>query len=366
MESEASQPPEAPHPSETLQETEALQQSEALQQRPGVPGLIAIMTHPGGQENDGERFVSFLRIPLDILAQSLSLMITSWSLPGVELKFWHCVGIVAFRTLALFCCGFYSYQWREFSKEMIRSLVVGQLWATCWILSTCYILQETFSVPGSPSVIHDTFVATALLLGMRFLRYRIHLHYNDPKSYPLLVERDDSEVIETEEEVAFDGSKEDSGEIEGESAGSPSQGFEEGSEAEQMPDRRWLQRIALKSPHRNQRFAYASLSEVDKIECEGEQLYVFLRGRKALAERKGSLTELSGLLDPNQFKRCHRGTIVNLTRVLGYRKAARKGWKLSLPGGLECAVGPTYTDILKDLDYASLDPSVVRNAPRRP
>lgn len=86
--------------------------------------------------------------------------------------------------------------------------------------------------------------------------------------------------------------------------------------------------------------ARRSVDEVDVIEADGD--YVCIRFGEESHHIKGAISALETELDPAQFLRIHRSTIVNLARVRGIRRREKGAIALALQSGGQLAVGPSY------------------------
>jgi DNA-binding LytR/AlgR family response regulator len=125
-------------------------------------------------------------------------------------------------------------------------------------------------------------------------------------------------------------------------------------------DQRFAEVQALLACHREQQAAGARVFErgfwvrgregmvrvdanmVERLEAEGD--YVRLHTKNARYLISDTIARLQGVLDPQQFARIHRSTIVNLACVTEVRRRAPRGLLLILAGGVKLPVGPTYAD----------------------
>lgn len=92
---------------------------------------------------------------------------------------------------------------------------------------------------------------------------------------------------------------------------------------------------------------FAPVADLSVIEAEENYSRVRLADGTAILVRR-SLKAWEDLLPPTHFLRVHRTTIVNLTRLLGYRRDAAKAITLQVLGlATEVPVGRTYWPDLK-------------------
>lgn len=92
-----------------------------------------------------------------------------------------------------------------------------------------------------------------------------------------------------------------------------------------------------------------SVDDVDLVEADGD--YVCIRLDGEAHHIKASITGLESELDPAQFLRIHRSTIVNLRRVRSVRRRGKGAISLVLQSGALLSVGPSYVKtVLAALD----------------
>jgi two-component system, LytTR family, response regulator len=76
------------------------------------------------------------------------------------------------------------------------------------------------------------------------------------------------------------------------------------------PQKAWLTRLAVKTEGR---MVFLTVPEIARVEAVGNYLKLYVGSETHLL--RGRLSELEKQLDPNQFFRIHRSTLVNLDRV---------------------------------------------------
>ena len=85
-----------------------------------------------------------------------------------------------------------------------------------------------------------------------------------------------------------------------------------------------------------------SLDDVSHILAQGDYVELHTRGDAHLV--RDTISSLEQRIDPARFVRCHRSVIVNLAFVRGMRRRDGRKLVLSLEGGKELLVGPSYAD----------------------
>jgi DNA-binding LytR/AlgR family response regulator len=94
-----------------------------------------------------------------------------------------------------------------------------------------------------------------------------------------------------------------------------------------VPSRQGLTRLAV--------------ADIDLIEAEGD--YVRLHVGTSSHLYKDTLSGLCDRLDPTRFLRVHRSAAVSLERIAAVRRRLPRGLVLTLAGGRQVPVGPSYT-----------------------
>jgi len=106
---------------------------------------------------------------------------------------------------------------------------------------------------------------------------------------------------------------------------------------------RWLDRIMIKS---GGRVFFVKAHELDWVEAADN--YVRLHRNQEVFLIRETLTALEGRLDPAQFARIHRSTIVNLDRVVEMHQAVSRGYVAVLGNGTRLKVSPWYRERLEE------------------
>ncbi len=114
------------------------------------------------------------------------------------------------------------------------------------------------------------------------------------------------------------------------------------SRAEEIPERpAYLTRFAVRM---GRRVAFVSALDVEWIEADGDYARLHCGERRYLLRE--SLSQLSRLLDPAQFIRVHRSTIVRLDRVAELQSLSNRDALLRLRDGALLRASRTYIEPL--------------------
>jgi two-component system, LytTR family, response regulator len=106
---------------------------------------------------------------------------------------------------------------------------------------------------------------------------------------------------------------------------------------------RWLDRIMIKT---GGRVFFVKAHELDWIEAADN--YVRLHRNQDVYLIRETLSALESRLDPSQFARIHRSTIVNLDRVTEMHQAVSRGYVAVLGNGTRLKVSPWYRERLEE------------------
>lgn len=116
----------------------------------------------------------------------------------------------------------------------------------------------------------------------------------------------------------------------------------------------WLARSQLRAkPAQPLRFAVrigareevVNMTDVDWIEADGDYATLHLGSRKVLLREP--LHKLASRLDPGQFVRIHRSTIVRVSRVAQVQALTNRDGMIRLTDGTALRVSRTYTQALR-------------------
>jgi two-component system LytT family response regulator len=102
---------------------------------------------------------------------------------------------------------------------------------------------------------------------------------------------------------------------------------------------------------RGNEFTFVQAGDVDWIEGLGDYAGLHVGGRTHLVREPLSLLE--GRLDPTQFVRIHRSTIVQVERVARVEPSANRDAVLTLRDGKTLRVSRTYRSGLESLLHLS-------------
>lgn len=103
----------------------------------------------------------------------------------------------------------------------------------------------------------------------------------------------------------------------------------------------YLERFAVRT---GRRITYVFAAEIDWLEAVGD--YVGLHVGKNRPLIRATLDDLEGRLDPRQFVRIHRSSIVQLSRVRGLQRLPNRDMRLCLVDGTNLRVSRTYRERL--------------------
>lgn len=116
----------------------------------------------------------------------------------------------------------------------------------------------------------------------------------------------------------------------------------------QKTDNEFLKRILIKEPHR---FFYVPVEEIYYFEAAGDYVNVITSDKKYLINN--SLSALENSLNPLEFARIHRSTIVNCNQIKEFKPYFNSEYILVLKNKIEVKVSRNYkenlTRIFKDL-----------------
>jgi two-component system, LytTR family, response regulator len=118
------------------------------------------------------------------------------------------------------------------------------------------------------------------------------------------------------------------------------------------PTPRHATRFEVRLGHR---LRLVQASEIDWIEAQGDYAGLHANGHVLLLRE--SLQRLASRLDPAQFVRVHRSTIVRLDRVMEMQALSNRDLLLRLRDGTVLRASRTYVDALRAALLASVPPS---------
>jgi two-component system LytT family response regulator len=107
--------------------------------------------------------------------------------------------------------------------------------------------------------------------------------------------------------------------------------------------RRFLRRLALP---RHGRVVFAEVADVESIDAAGNYVSIAIGGETHLM--RVTLAALEQRLDPEQFVRIHRSTIVNWPRVREVRPWSRGEQMLVLQSGRQVTIGRRYRTLVAE------------------
>ncbi len=101
----------------------------------------------------------------------------------------------------------------------------------------------------------------------------------------------------------------------------------------------YLERIAL---NENDRLTLLKVEEIDWLSAEKN--YVRIHKGKSSWTIRDTLNNLEGQLDPKQFVRIHRSTIVNFDKIRQIERLFHGGYRVVMNGGTQLTVSRRYRD----------------------
>jgi len=116
------------------------------------------------------------------------------------------------------------------------------------------------------------------------------------------------------------------------------------AELKERPKARVFDRLVIKTAGR---VSFLKIAEIDWIESEGN--YVRLHVGKETHLLRETLNQMEERLDPNQFLRIHRSTIVNLDRIKELQPWFHGEYRVLLQDSTQLLLSRKYREKLRDL-----------------
>ena len=113
--------------------------------------------------------------------------------------------------------------------------------------------------------------------------------------------------------------------------------------SEQLPKARYLDRLAVKVDGGTRLIACAEIESM-----EGADVYVNLHTKRQEYLYRGTLNKLSEDLDPDQFIRVHRSTIVNIAAIVLLESTSHGDFEATLKSGRQVQVSRTFRRDLEE------------------
>lgn len=110
-----------------------------------------------------------------------------------------------------------------------------------------------------------------------------------------------------------------------------------GVEPPRLPPSLWAREFWV--PHRSEIIRVLA-ADIDLIEAERDYMRLHIGQRSYLLHQ--TIGELERRLDPAEFVRLHRSTIVRRDRIAGFKRDGEGGWQVELKDGRVLRVGRTY------------------------
>jgi hypothetical protein len=125
--------------------------------------------------------------------------------------------------------------------------------------------------------------------------------------------------------------------------------------AKSAPVQQWLSSVPIKTRRRTE---LLDLDKVDWIETQGN--YLALHGSGSMWLLRETLTRFEAQIDPKQFTRIHRRTLVALDRVKGVTSAGAGDAILKLADGTTLRMSRSYRDNLTCVLEGNTKPTNIR------
>lgn len=107
---------------------------------------------------------------------------------------------------------------------------------------------------------------------------------------------------------------------------------------------KWLSRIAVKS---GGRIRLVDVADVEWVEASGNYLRLNAEGARHLI--RDTMQGLEARLDPDQFTRIHRSTMINIGRVKELAPSSHGDYTVTMQSGQRLTLSRTYRERLKTL-----------------
>lgn len=91
-------------------------------------------------------------------------------------------------------------------------------------------------------------------------------------------------------------------------------------------------------------YHFVAVEQIRWIEAEGN--YARIHSQNGTHLIRSTLTDLAASLDPRQFMRVHRGSVVNLDRIESITPSGTSDYRIILEGGAKLNVGRSFRDRL--------------------
>lgn len=122
-------------------------------------------------------------------------------------------------------------------------------------------------------------------------------------------------------------------------AGQIRETIEEPKEESPWADEFWV-------PHRSEVVRIAA-EDIDRVEAERDYMRLHVGERSYLLHQ--TITKLEERLNPDQFIRVHRSSILNRARIAKLRHDGQGGWFAEMDDGSEVRIGRTYLKTVKEI-----------------
>jgi two-component system, LytTR family, response regulator len=111
-----------------------------------------------------------------------------------------------------------------------------------------------------------------------------------------------------------------------------------------QPNKQMLQRLAIKSTGK---ITFVNTADIEWIQANGDYVWIHAQGKKSLLREK--ISDLNSKLDPQQFVRIHRSTLVNIDRIKDLEPMFYGDYAVNLHNGTKLTLSRSYRDKLFSL-----------------
>jgi two-component system LytT family response regulator len=111
-----------------------------------------------------------------------------------------------------------------------------------------------------------------------------------------------------------------------------------------VPKTQFLPRLAIKS---SGKVTFINTTDVDWIQANSDYVWIHVQGKKNLMRKK--ISELEAKLNPRDFIRIHRSTIVNISRIKDLEPLFYGDYAVNLQDGTKLTLSRSYRDKLFSL-----------------
>jgi len=107
--------------------------------------------------------------------------------------------------------------------------------------------------------------------------------------------------------------------------------------------KKYVDRLIVKS---GVNYSIIKTCEIDWIESSGNYLIIHVEKEKHII--RGTISKMAASLDPDEFIRIHRQSIVNIDRIKGFQHYFKGEYKIFLENGIQLTLGNVYREKFKE------------------